>query len=354
MGACGGKLTEEQRRAVEANKQIDKDIQKRQKELAKEVKLLLLGTGASGKSTIAKQMHIIYLHGFGNKDEYRQLIVINLVENMQALIKGCQRLGITVSSKSQADTILNTDPYDPQFRWSRELQDSIKALWTQDSGIQSAYNRQNEFQLSDSAAYFFNKIDNFTNMNSYSVTDEDILRARKRTTGIIETDFSIGDLNFRMVDVGGQRNERRKWIHCFEDVTAILFVGALSEYDQVLEEDESTNRMHESLHLFEETINNEWFAHTPIILFLNKDDIFVEKIKYSDLSVLFSEYKGGRNADKARQFIQDQYLVRNHSTKKERDLYVHATTATDTQNIIKVFDAVQDIFLSRALDEFTF
>jgi hypothetical protein len=88
-----------------------------------------------------------------------------------------------------------------------------------------------------------------------------------------------------MVDVGGQRNERRKWIHCFEDVTAIIFVAALSEYDQVLEEDNETNRMVESLKLFEDTINNDWFNRKPIILFLNKVDIFEKKLEYSNLGM---------------------------------------------------------------------
>ena len=45
--------------------------------------------------------------------------------------------------------------------------------------------------------------------------------------------------HFRMVDVGGQRSERRKWIHCFENVTSIIFLVALSEYDQVLFESEN-------------------------------------------------------------------------------------------------------------------
>ena len=47
---------------------------------------------------------------------------------------------------------------------------------------------------------------------------------------------------FRMVDVGGQRSERRKWIHCFENVTSIIFLVALSEYDQILFESDNEVR----------------------------------------------------------------------------------------------------------------
>jgi hypothetical protein len=45
---------------------------------------------------------------------------------------------------------------------------------------------------------------------------------------------------FRIFDVGGQRSERKKWIHCFEDVHAIIFIIAISEFDQVLLEDDTT------------------------------------------------------------------------------------------------------------------
>jgi hypothetical protein len=85
---------------------------------------------------------------------------------------------------------------------------------------------------------------------------QDILHARVRTTGIVEQEFEIDRNIFRMFDVGGQvvppalrdlpvaagadaggtwaqRNERKKWIHCFSEVTAVLYVAALSEYDQV-------------------------------------------------------------------------------------------------------------------------
>lgn len=73
-----------------------------------------------------------------------------------------------------------------------------------------------------------------------------------------------------MFDVGGQRSERKKWIHCFENVTSIIFCVAISEYDQVLLEETTQNRMDESLILFESVVNSRWFVRTSIILFLNK------------------------------------------------------------------------------------
>ena len=81
-----------------------------------------------------------------------------------------------------------------------------------------------------------------------------------------------------MFDVGGQRSERKKWYRCFTGVTAIIFCTAMSEYDLVLEEDDEVNRMIESMKLFDSICNNRWFTDTSIILFLNKKDLFEEKI----------------------------------------------------------------------------
>jgi hypothetical protein len=73
--------------------------------------------------------------------------------------------------------------------------------------------------------------------SDYMPDDADILRCRVKSTGITETTFHIGSLTYKMFDVGGQRSERKKWIHCFEGVTAVLFLVAISGYDQCLVED---------------------------------------------------------------------------------------------------------------------
>ena len=74
----------------------------------------------------------------------------------------------------------------------------------------------------------------------YLPNEQDVLRSRVVTTGIIETSFRVNKLIYRMVDVGGQRSERRKWIQCFDDVRAVLFICALSGYDMTLFEDGKT------------------------------------------------------------------------------------------------------------------
>lgn len=121
-----------------------------------------------------------------------------------------------------------------------DIADALKSLW-KDPGVREAVTRSREFQLNDSATYYFNSLDRMA-APSYLPTDQDILRSRVKTTGITETTFKVGELTYKLFDVGGQRSERKKWIHCFENVTALVFLVSLSEYDQMLYEDESVVR----------------------------------------------------------------------------------------------------------------
>ena len=66
-------------------------------------------------------------------------------------------------------------------------------------------------------------------------------------------------LSVHLVDVGGQRSERKKWLHCFASVDAVVFVAALSEYDQSLAEDPKVNRVQESVKLFGSVCSVKWF-----------------------------------------------------------------------------------------------
>jgi len=221
----------------------------------------------------------------------------------------------------------------------------ILQLWA-DPAIQATYNLRSLFQLNDSAKFFFDKLQEIA-VPDYLPTDQDILHARVRTTGIIENDFIIDNNKFKMVDVGGQRNERKKWIHCFDNVTAVLFVADMAAYDRKLYEDEKVNRMDETLNLFENICNSKWFRDTSVILFLNKFDLFKEKIISVPLRVGFPDYPGENTFEPASAYMETEFLKRNHYKKP---IYCHMTCATDTRNVSVVFNGVKDIVVRGALE----
>ena len=112
-----------------------------------------------------------------------------------------------------------------EFEYTQEFYETTITLW-KDAGVQACFDRSNEYQLIDCAKYFLDKVDVIKDEENFQPTEQDILRARVLTSGIFETKFRVDKVKFHMFDVGGQRDERRKWIQCFNDVTAIIFVAA--------------------------------------------------------------------------------------------------------------------------------
>jgi len=350
---CQESKSDEQKEKDRQNKLVEQQLKKAKTEFLSEIKLLLLGTGESGKSTIAKQMKILHTTGFTKQElqSYRPVVFNNTLSSMKALVQFANKAGIKCNEENQAHVKFfeeaNTIDLDS---FTQDIAARVKALWN-DPGIKATYERRNEFQLMDGATYCFENVDRFC-AEDYLPTETDVLRVRARTTGIIETTFKVKDSNFRMTDVGGQRSERKKWIHCFEDVTAIIYCVALNEYDMKLFEDERVNRMEESLELFEEICNSKWFTKTAIVLFLNKSDLFYEKIKKVDLKVLFPDYTDGCNAEKALEYIKNKFMSLNRNQSKK--IFVNVTCATDTENVKLVFDAAKEIIISQNLERLGF
>ncbi|XP_015840415.1 G protein alpha q subunit isoform X5 [Tribolium castaneum] len=350
MQCCQSDEAREQKRI---NAEIEKQLRRDKRDARRELKLLLLGTGESGKSTFIKQMRIIHGAGYSDEDKrgFIKLVYQNIFMAMQSMIKAMDLLKIQYaesSSPGKAELIKSVD-YETVTTFESPFVDAIKDLWN-DAGIQECYDRRREYQLTDSAKYYLSDLERIR-APDYLPTEQDILRARAPTTGIIEYPFDLDSIIFRMVDVGGQRSERRKWIHCFENVTSIIFLVALSEYDQILFESENENRMEESKALFKTIITYPWFQHSSVILFLNKKDLLEEKIMYSHLVDYFPEYDGPKQDHiSAREYILKVYLRENPDP--ERSCYSHFTTATDTENIKLVFCAVKDTIMQTALKEF--
>ncbi|KAK3868209.1 hypothetical protein Pcinc_026376 [Petrolisthes cinctipes] len=350
MACC---LSEEAKEQKRINQEIERQLRKDKRDARRELKLLLLGTGESGKSTFIKQMRIIHGAGYSDEDKrgFIKLVFQNIFMAMQSMIRAMELLQISygdAANVEHADLVRSVD-YESVTTFEEPFVCAMKSLW-QDAGIQHCYDRRREYQLTDSAKYYLTDLDRLA-AKDYVSTLQDILRVRAPTTGIIEYPFDLEEIRFRMVDVGGQRSERRKWIHCFENVTSIIFLVALSEYDQILFESDNENRMEESKALFKTIITYPWFQHSSVILFLNKKDLLEEKIMYSHLVDYFPEYDGPRkDAIAAREFILRMFVELNPDP--EKIIYSHFTCATDTENIRFVFAAVKDTILQLNLKEY--
>lgn len=350
MGGCGSSPVDAE--AAKRDKEISRAMRADGKAFQAEIRLLLLGAGESGKSTIAKQMKIIHNNGFTEAElmNYKPLIFQNAFQGMVTLLKAAEELGHKLENKKNRALVKNFLDADSEYftgEVNKAIAKDMASLW-KDPGIQAAYEKRNQFQLSDAVPYYLEHITRLGE-DGYIPTEQDVLRSRAKTTGIIETKFEIDGNQFLLVDVGGQRSERKKWMNCFQDVTAVMFCVALSEYDLKLEEDGDTNRMHESLSLFDQICNSKWFDNTSMILFLNKKDLFAEKLEHSPLTIAFDDYDGPSNDwEAAAKWIGERFQAQNKS--KTKQVYVQITCATDTGNVRFVFNTVKDIILNQAMD----
>ncbi|CDH56285.1 guanine nucleotide-binding protein alpha-3subunit [Lichtheimia corymbifera JMRC:FSU:9682] len=293
---------ENRQRSIQIDRKIEQDLLRQQREC----KLLLLGSGESGKSTIVKQMKIIHQNGY-TPDElraWRPIVHKNLIDSAHDLIKCATKLELPLANTDAVATVqdykLPTEDTDQGI--PDHIISAIETLWLDENTPTILERGSSQFYIMDSAAYFLSDARRVSKPEYLPSTD-DVLHARLKTTGISETYFLMGQLNVHMFDVGGQRSERKKWIHCFESVTSIIFCVALSEYDQVLQEESKQNRMVESLVLFESVVNSRWFMRTSVILLLNKIDLFLTKIQRTPLEHYFPDYQGGNDAQKGTKYL---------------------------------------------------
>ncbi|CAD7082823.1 unnamed protein product [Hermetia illucens] len=375
MLGCLGHRTEESLRS----RQIDKQIQQIHQQFASAIKILLLGTAESGKTTIIKQMRILHINGFTEQEKRAKIpeIYCNVHESIAELVRQMDLLGLdydSLNNRRSGQFIASIDELRPQDM-TEEYRDHVLALWN-DSGIRSCYMRSNEFQLLDCAKYFLDKLEAIARP-TYIPSTEDILHSRKVTTGIHQIEFTVkipkdmggGLQEFRMFDVGGQRDQRNKWIQVFEGIEAVLFVISCGDFDQTLREDPTQNRLTEAVRLFSGVWHNRFLASAGIIVFLNKQDIMERKIQAGkSIGQYFPEYeeykrlsKGGNffdESDRTKHFIKQKLVditlepprrVSRIADCTPRECFYHFTVATDTNNIRRVFNDVHNMILTENL-----
>ncbi|KAJ3234100.1 guanine nucleotide-binding protein subunit alpha [Chytriomyces hyalinus] len=462
-------------RVSATNKAIERQIRKDKKEMDNHIKVLLLGPGESGKSTILKQFRYLYGNGFSDIEVqvFRSAIVVNLITCLQSLIAAMDNLKIPYgfdpnlpsenleavltlandADRRQTNVTTTLLPNDQQHSQKQQQQsasmlsgsssfsapseeeevivsketsseakelsgtslpstengslskhsacliaqcakaryEAIKriaqplpenpvsravarvkginlifglqreeslpsdiaecasAIWN-DAGVQYCYTRSNEFQLIDCCKYL---VENASRICApgYAPVDSDILQARIMTTAVTEHNFIIQHQKFSIFDVGGQRSQRKKWAAYFDGCNAIIFVIAISCYDQLCFEDHTTNRMVEALNVFGSICNHPLFNKTDMILFLNKMDLFTVKIATKPIRDYFSDYTGdATSVDENAAYFVNRCIGLN-KYPNDKDIYPHFTSATDTKQITKVLITVAHCILSKILKD---
>ncbi|KAI9345810.1 G-protein alpha subunit-domain-containing protein [Zopfochytrium polystomum] len=341
--------------ALRLSKKIDQEIQAEAASKKPTPRVLILGTGDAGKSTVLKQLKLLYGSDYtpAERADFAQLLRENLLNTAKLLIRSMETLNIsygggpeeggsseeTENAKAAAGVLQAVEIPAKGSPIASGVVEALVVLW-QDPGVQQCVLRGNEFALLDSCEFLMQHSKEIC-APSYVPSNEHILRVRVVTTAVSETKLTVKGSSVSFFDVGGQKRFRAKWAPYFDDVNAIIFVSSLACYDQKLEEDETINRMEDSISAFGCICNHTLLKHIPIILFLNKSDVYAKKVKTSPISQYFPDYTGSK-------FFRSKFLAANRNPKKQ--IMPHYTWATDTDQTRNILADVTSIVVVQDLD----
>lgn len=349
MGGCFSVREEEKVSAI-----LDKVLKADSESKYGNIKVLLLGTGQSGKSTIIKQMKILNQSGYSKNEriEYIPIVQENLMSSIMKVISLAECLNIQYQNTEIQDVIELLKTYEQEIYLvtervlSEEVYVLIQAIWESEETKQMM-SLSPVISPASSEVYFLNEISRIRAKN-YLPKDKDMLLCRVKTCGIYETQFKMDRYHVTMVDVGGQRTERKKWIHCFENIFLVIYFVAINEFDESVQEIPDTNSLTESLTVFQNIISSRWFMKTSFVIFFNKFDIFEDKITKVSFRQYHPDFRGVNDAKSICTYLKTKFTEIN---KQRLPIFTYITQATDTTNIQNVFNVIKNsIFLNSLKD----
>ncbi|GMI05931.1 hypothetical protein TrLO_g5623 [Triparma laevis f. longispina] len=340
MGNCGSGTTKEVQRS----------------------RVLLLGAGGAGKSTLFKQVKLITsLSGFdqGLRNDSIVPIYQNMIDACQKLVKICLKneLELPPDVMSAADRIRSLNIQSPQDTESvQALKVAANTIWN-NGEIKKAFKlsiieTSSKDAMNANDDYFLGQIDTVCDP-AYSPSDNDLLMMRRSTSGAHSLDFAFDPIQFKMpgklsywtlTDVGGQIHERATWYEEFNDLDGLIFVLSLPDFDQTSQDNRSANKLVEDgVNLMLQVMRADNLQGVPVCVLLNKKDLFIRKIAANPtvgIKEVFPEYEGKTNSHgESIQFIQnfiDQEISKE--TNVSKTFYV--TTATDTEIVKNILGKV--------------
>ncbi|KAL5476800.1 hypothetical protein ACEPAI_2986 [Sanghuangporus weigelae] len=226
----------------------------------------------------------------------------------------------------------------------------LRALWS-DARIRALLSR-NKLRLEEMPGFFLDSLDRITKID-YVPTDDDILKARLKTLGVTEYRFTMKAGNavshdWRVHSFPILSGQRAAWVPFFDDMNAIIFLAPISCFDQVLMEDNSVNRLEDSVLLWKSVVSNQLLAKTNLVLFLNKCDVLRAKLRAGIRLGKYVISYGDRPNDfeHASEYLRRKFYNIHHEHSPEpRQFYSHFTSVTDTKTTSKILENVADMVL---------
>ncbi|KAL1940922.1 hypothetical protein VTO73DRAFT_7558 [Trametes versicolor] len=224
--------------------------------------------------------------------------------------------------------------------------DDIVTLW-EDTVVQAVLKKQN-VRLQDMPGFFLNDAGRVAAIN-YEPTDDDIVRARVRTLGVEEHQFTMENgalpgTEWYIYDVGGSRSVRQHWIPYFDDVQAIIFLAPLA-FNLTLEEDAKVNRLEDSIALWRQVCQNPLLSKTTLILFLNKMDILQATLAAGIRVAKYVPSYGDQPNDvqHVTKYFRDKFRgYHKRLSPKPRPFFWHETSVIDTRSTAAILVGVRE------------
>ncbi|KAF7319596.1 G-protein alpha subunit [Mycena chlorophos] len=302
------------------SREIDRQLAQAFAAAQTECTILLAGTQGAGKSTIMKQactMKIIHHGSFTDEElaEYQQDIRSNAIDAAREMLRALEHGGPAEDRRQKLIEVFAAETL------SDAMAKAIHELWTDSDVVDWFLRHAPETILTDNASYFLEHILRIA-APGYVPTQDDVLRARVSNAQTTEMTFAMTRYTFKVVDIGGQPTESRKWLHYFERryyhahfLRSIgrLQEGQIAKTHLFLLVELAQDRLRESRASFESLINSRYFRRTTIVLFLNKFDLFRDHLNKAPMDQHFPDYTAGPDSVKAVKYILWRFMQLNHA-----------------------------------------
>ncbi|KAI0142945.1 G-protein alpha subunit-domain-containing protein [Xylariaceae sp. FL1272] len=274
-------------------KSLRSSTNKPAKQNAKDLKVLLLGTSESGKTTLLKAMQecTTVKQKIDDSWQAREILWTNVLSSIRTVLEAMEKLSIIPANvhqfKNAKELIYSCGEYPSMCHLATaDIQKDaqiLHELWS-DEGFRIAIRRSREYNFHDNTIYYITHVREIAEPLTTSLTPRwtDMLRTRIRTTGIHQYHIHYKDYGFRIHDVGGERSERKKWNHVNEGQPAVVLTIDVTAYGRMLTEDENCDRMNEQFALFRNVVDSYFKSH--LIVLFTKVDLLEGHIERNDIN----------------------------------------------------------------------